>query len=358
MLAGMYIGIAVVLMVSTAGPFAAAGDPAVKLISGAVFGVALTLVVFAGAELVTSAMMILTQGAVTRHIPVAKAVGTLLFCFAGNLAGSMVFGWLVVRSGVLHSNAAAGEMLTGMLEAKAQEGVGELFFRGVLCNILVCLAIWASNRLRSEAGKAIIIFWCLLAFIASGFEHVVANMTTFSIGVFSPEALTNWGEFGRNMLWVGLGNLVGGAVVVGIGYLVASGWFHSSRLAGGEHDGATPGQRDGAAPVEHDGVAAGGAPTLPARTSIPAIVTPQRVRLDLVPLTVPELDVTAHTLVAPPSRVAVQQPRDGGRLPESVVKPSLSQQPLPAPGEVHAVGRECGDPLPRDGRVQQPVAWD
>lgn len=228
MLAGMYIGIAVVLMVSTAGPFAAAESPAVKLVSGAVFGVALTLVVFAGAELVTSAMMILTQAAVTRKIPVSRAVGTLLFCFAGNLLGSMVFGWLVVASGVLHSNAPAGAMVEAMLEAKAQESAGQLFFRGVLCNILVCLAIWGANRLRSEAGKAILIFWCLLAFIASGFEHVVANMTTFSIGLFSAEPLTTWSEFGRNLLVVGLGNLVGGAVVVGLAYLVASGWFSSA----------------------------------------------------------------------------------------------------------------------------------
>lgn len=223
MLAGMFIGIAVVLMVSTAGPFAAAGSPGVKLVAGAVFGVALTLVVFAGAELVTSAMMILTQGAVTRRVPVGRAVGTLLFCFAGNLAGSMIFGWLVVQSGVLHSNSAAGQMIADMLTAKAHEGTGELFFRGVLSNVLVCLAIWGSNRLTSEAGKAILIFWCLLAFIASGFEHVVANMTTFAIGLFSPEPLTTWAEFGRNLLVVGLGNVVGGAVVVGLAYLLVAG---------------------------------------------------------------------------------------------------------------------------------------
>ena len=67
------------------------------------------------------------------------------------------------------------------------------------------------------------IFWCIFAFISSGFEHVVANMTTFSIGLFSPEAMTTWSEFGRNLAVVGLGNLVGGGVVIGLGYLVASG---------------------------------------------------------------------------------------------------------------------------------------
>ena len=229
MLAGAYVGIAVVLMVSTAGPFMAAGESGVRLVSGAVFGVALTLVVFAGAELSTSAMMILPQGAMMRKISWGRAAYALLFCFVGNLLGSTLFGWIVVQSGVLRSNAPAGQMVQSLLEAKAAEANGQLFFRGVLCNILVCLAIWGCNRLRSEAGKAIMIFWCLFAFIASGFEHVVANMTTFSIGLFSPEAMTTWSEFGRNLAVVGLGNLVGGAVVIGLAYLVASGELNRMR---------------------------------------------------------------------------------------------------------------------------------
>ncbi|MET4226442.1 nitrite transporter NirC [Oerskovia enterophila] len=237
MLAGAYIGVGVVLMVATAGPFLAAGAPAERLVAGGVFSVALTLVVFAGAELSTSAMMILTQGAVTRTIPVRSAVGTLLFCFGGNLLGSMLFGWMVVQSGILHTNAAAGEMIASMLAGKSHETGGQLFFRGVLCNVLVCAAIWACGRLRSEAGKAIVIFWAIFAFISSGFEHVVANMTTFSIGLFSPEMMTTWGQFGRNLLFVGLGNLVGGAVVVGLGYAAVAG----RRQAGEPEAGAVSG---------------------------------------------------------------------------------------------------------------------
>jgi len=239
MLAGAYIGVGVVLMVATAGPFLADGAPAERLVAGGVFSVALTLVVFAGAELSTSAMMILTQGAVTRTIPVRSAVGTLLFCFGGNLLGSMLFGWMVVQSGVLHTNAPAGEMVASMLAGKAHETGGQLFFRGVLCNVLVCAAIWACGRLRSEAGKAIVIFWAIFAFISSGFEHVVANMTTFSIGLFSPEALTTWGEFGRNLLFVGVGNLVGGALVVGLGYAAVSGRPRPSAHATADLLGAT-----------------------------------------------------------------------------------------------------------------------
>lgn len=227
MLAGAYVGVAVVLMLTTAGPFWAAGNPGERLVAGAVFGVALTLVVFAGAELSTSAMMILTQGTVARTVRLRQAVGTLLFCFGGNLLGSMVFGWLVAQTGIMHTNAGAGKMLAGMLAAKSHETGWELFTRGILCNILVCVAIWACGRLRSEAGKAIVIFWALFAFVSSGFEHVVANMTTYSIGLFTGsgltgEALTTWADFGRNLFFVGFGNLVGGAVVIGLAYVLVA----------------------------------------------------------------------------------------------------------------------------------------
>jgi len=220
MLAGAFVGVAVVLMVTTAGPLLAEGSGSVKLVSGAVFGVALTLVVFAGGELSTSSMMTLTQGTLMRAVRVLPASGTLLLTFASNLLGALVFGALVSASGILHSNAPAGDMLKTMLEAKAHEGVAELFVRGILCNALVCLAIWMCARLTSDGAKLVVIFWALLAFIASGFEHVVANMTTYAIGITSGYDGATWALFGHNLLWVGPGNMVGGALLIGTAY-----WF-------------------------------------------------------------------------------------------------------------------------------------
>lgn len=229
MLAGAYIGIGVVLMVSTAGPLMAAGDGLAKLVSGLVFGVALTLVVFAGADLVTSAMMVLPQGALMRALGPWRALGVIAATFIANLIGALLFGGLIVASGVLHSNAAAGRMLSDMLAAKADEGPLEMFVRGILCNVLVCLAIWMCARVRSDVAKVLLIFTAILAFISSGFEHVVANMTTYGVGLFSGDPNATWGLFASNLLWVGLGNLVGGAVVVGLGYWVIGG---SPRIGG------------------------------------------------------------------------------------------------------------------------------
>lgn len=223
MLAGAYIGIGVVLMVATAGPLLAAGDGLAKLVSGLVFGVALTLVVFAGADLLTSAMMILPQGALMGAVGWWRAIGTMLATFVANLVGALIFAGLIVTSGVLHANAPAGKMLADMLAAKAEEAPLQLFVRGVLCNVLVCLAIWMCARVRSDVAKILLIFAAILAFISSGFEHVVANMTTYGIGLFSGDPHFTWGLFANNMLWVGLGNLVGGGIVVGLGYWIVGG---------------------------------------------------------------------------------------------------------------------------------------
>lgn len=220
LLAGAYIGVGVVLMVSAAGPLVAAGDGLAKLVSGLVFSAALTIVVFAGAELVTSAMMILPLGALMRRISIGRAVGTMTFMFVANFFGAFLFSIVVVLAGVLASNPGAGDMLNGMLLSKAQASPLELVMRGVLCNVLVCLAIWMGSRVKSDGTKIALIFIAITAFVTSGFEHVVANMTTYWIGVLIGNANATASLFAGNMAWVGLGNLFGGAVVVGLAY-----WF-------------------------------------------------------------------------------------------------------------------------------------
>lgn len=222
MLAGMWIGVGDVLMWSAGGAFHVAGDPATKLVAGSVFSAALTIVVFAGSELATSAMMILPLGAVRRVITWWQAAGTLLAIFFANMIGSFALGWVIIQTGIL-KGTDAGVFWTDYLTGKIEHTPSELFWRGVMCNVLVCCAIWAAARLKSEAGKAIIIFWCVLGFVASGFEHVVANMTTFAIGLIGGGVDVSWGDFGINMLTVGLGNLVGGGIVIGLAYAFVAG---------------------------------------------------------------------------------------------------------------------------------------
>jgi nitrite transporter len=224
--AGAFVGVAVVLMVMAAGPLSAAQSPFTKLVQGLVFGIALTLVVFAGAELCTGNMMTMVIGLFdrVRGVSAGSAIGVIVFSFLANLVGSIVFAWLVHTSGVLHiagfapDSTQGATMLASLAKTKAGEGVTQMLFRGILCNFLVCLGVWMAAKTKSDAAKLGVLFWALLAFITSGFDHVVANMTILSLAMFEHVPGIGVGTFAWNMLWVGLGNLIGGAVLVGAGY--------------------------------------------------------------------------------------------------------------------------------------------
>ena len=148
------------------------------------FGVALTVVLVAGAELATSAMMILTQGALRGAVGWGRAGRDAPRLPGGNLLGAMLFAFLVHVSGVVAPGTPGGTVLAGMIEHKADATSMQLFTRGILCNLLVCLAVWSAARLRSEGARLVVVFGCVMVFITSGFEHVVANMTTFSLGLY------------------------------------------------------------------------------------------------------------------------------------------------------------------------------
>ena len=218
MLAGAYIGIGVLIMATAGGPLAVAGSPFTPLVQGLVFGVALTVVLVAGAELATSAMMILTQGALRGAVGWGRAGLTLLACLGGNLLGAMLFAFLVHVSGVLAPGTPGGTVLAAMIEHKAGATSMQLFTRGILCNLLVCLAVWGAARLRSEGARLVVVFGCVMVFITSGFEHVVANMTTFSLGLYGGLPGADLLEMARNLAFVGLGNLIGGAILIGAAY--------------------------------------------------------------------------------------------------------------------------------------------
>ncbi len=216
-LAGGYVGVAVVLLATAAGPLAAAGSAATKLVAGAVFGVALTLVVFAGAELFTSNVMVMLTGVLSKRVRVRDLLVVNVGSLIGNFAGSVGFAAIVHASGALSagakkgSTAPAAAMISSLVKGKVAATDGQLFWRAALCNLLVCLAIWMATRTKSETAKLVVLFWGLLAFVASGFEHSIANMTIFSLAVFQHAA--SWSELGRNLAVTIPGNIVGGAMV-------------------------------------------------------------------------------------------------------------------------------------------------
>ena len=221
-LAGAYVGVAVVLLISVGAPLVAAGSGFAKLVQGAVFGVALTLVVFAGAELFTGNAMFMLQGLWQKKVSLIDLVLVWGASLVGNLVGSLGFAALVHGGGTLAAGAQAGKpgpgeaLVASITKAKVAATGPQLFWRSVLCNMLVCLALWMASRTRSDAAKLGVLWWALLAFIASGFEHSIANMTVFSLAVFEHSA--RWSDLARNLAWTVPGNVVGGGLLVGLGY--------------------------------------------------------------------------------------------------------------------------------------------
>ena len=207
-LAGAFIGLGVLLAFTIGGLMA--GAPSTKVLMGLSFGVALSLVVMAGAELFTG-----------NNMAMAAGIKLWVVCWIGNLIGGIILGIIyhftdlgVDAVGTFMATAAAGKMGAGPVA---------LLTRGMLCNFLVCLAVWCAGRATSDAGKLIMIFWCLFAFITTGFEHSIANMTLFTVTVLSPmdQAVSVGGAF-YNLGIVTLGNIIGGAIMVAVPYYFAS----------------------------------------------------------------------------------------------------------------------------------------
>jgi len=213
-LAGAYVGVAVVLLISVSAPLVAAGSPAAKLVQGAVFGVALTLVVFAGAELFTGNAMVMAQGWWSRRARPRDVALVLAASLVGNAVGSVLFAAAVHGGGTLRG--AGADLVASLTAGKDALAGPQLFWRAVLCNALVCLAVWMATRATSDGAKLVVLWWALLAFIGSGFEHSIANMTVFALGAL--DGASSWAALGRNLLWTVPGNVVGGGLVIGLGY--------------------------------------------------------------------------------------------------------------------------------------------
>ncbi len=161
--------------------------------------------------------MVMTIGTLNKKTTWKDTLIIWGFSFVGNLIGSMLLALIFVNAGL--AKGAVGKFILKTAEIKMTLPPMELFLRGLLCNILVCLAVWCSLKMKEEAGKLIMIFWCLFAFISSGFEHSVANMTLLSIALFIPHGLgVSITGLAYNLIFVSLGNIIGGALFVGAAY--------------------------------------------------------------------------------------------------------------------------------------------
>lgn len=214
-LAGMFIGFGILLIFTIGGLLG--NQPYTKIVMGASFGIALSLVIIAGAELFTGNNMIMADGLIGHTVTLGDVVRVWVVCYIGNWVGAVILSLLFVAA--QGAAGPVGQFIAQGAAGKMALSPAALFFRGVLCNILVCLAAWCGFRCQSDSGKLIMIFWCLFAFITTGFEHSIANMTLLTVSLLAPfNAAVSIGGYVYNLVFVTLGNIVGGVVFLAIPY--------------------------------------------------------------------------------------------------------------------------------------------
>ena len=205
-----------------------------KALAGAVFGTGLMLVILAGGELFTGNTLILAA-VCHRKVKLSRMLRNWSIVYAGNLIGSLFIAYMMMNSGLFSSGAdMLGAVTIKIAANKVNLTFLQAFYLGIMCNWLVCLAVWISFGAESMVGKIFAIFFPIWLFITSGFEHSVANMYYIPAGIMARsnptflqlaglsegmlDNLTWSGFFVNNLIPVTLGNIVGGGLFVGIAY--------------------------------------------------------------------------------------------------------------------------------------------
>jgi formate/nitrite transporter len=230
-LAGVYIGFGSVLATVVSHDASQyIGLGLTKFITGAVFSVGLMLVVIAGAELFTGNNLIMAS-VLGGHTKPSKLLRNWGIVFLANFLGSLLLVAIMYGSGLWKGgDMQIGAKALAIANAKVNLPFWEAFFRGIGCNWLVCLAVWMMLSARDVSGKIWAAFFPIMAFVATGFEHCVANMYFIPMGIFlkGTDVVTKaglnlanltWGGFiFRNIIPVTIGNIIGGSVFVALLY--------------------------------------------------------------------------------------------------------------------------------------------
>jgi formate/nitrite transporter len=246
-LAGVFIGFGANLATKIGSMDAAPGTAGGQFLFGAVFSVGLMLVVIAGAELFTGNNMACMASTLNGQSTWGGLLYNWTVVFIANFVGSLLLVYIIYYGNYWGAPDAGGTMAMTAMGTKAMAIAkgkltltwGQAFFRAICCNWLVCLAVWMAFGAKDIVGKIFAIFFPIMAFVASGFEHSVANMFFIPMGItvangapeaaaaalkMSPDAIAqvfNYGTFvSANLIPVTLGNIVGGGIFVGALY-----WF-------------------------------------------------------------------------------------------------------------------------------------
>jgi len=189
-----------------------------NLLGAVVFPIGLILVVLAGGELLTGNMMSLPMALFAGRIGLGQLVRNWALVTLANLIGAVFVAYFFGHIVGLTEGAFMAKTVA-IANAKVSATFEQAFISGIGCNWLVCLAVWLSYASKDVVGKVVGMWFPVMAFVAIGFQHVVANMFVIPAAIFA--GALSWAQFADNFVPVFLGNAVGGAVFVGLAYHVA-----------------------------------------------------------------------------------------------------------------------------------------
>ncbi|KKB75186.1 MULTISPECIES: formate/nitrite transporter family protein [Bacillus] len=222
MLASMFIGFGVIVAFKTGNFFYLEQSPFTYPIAAVTFGGAIILIVYGGGDLFTGNTFYYTFAALRKKMRWFDAIGMWLFSYAGNFMGAILFAGLIFSTG-LFKDSSVNSFLLSAAEHKMNSPMTELFFRAILCNWLVCLAFFIPMSQKGDGAKMFSMMLFVFCFFISGYEHSIANMATFAVALVTdhPDTISLYGAV-RNLIPVTLGNIVGGAFMMGFMYHFAN----------------------------------------------------------------------------------------------------------------------------------------
>lgn len=217
-LAGMFIGFGAHGSLSIMQTLKGIDVGLMKFLGAAVFPVGLMLVVVAGAELFTGNNLI-ALALMSKRITFSKMLKNWGFVYLGNFIGSVLLAFLICKSGLV--NDSIRDLSINIAFNKVELTFSQALIRGILCNILVVLAVWMATGSKDIVSKIFSIWFPIMLFVLAGYEHSVANMFYIPLGKFLGANIT-WSEIAiKNLLPVTIGNIIGGAIFVcGFYYLI------------------------------------------------------------------------------------------------------------------------------------------
>ena len=226
MLAGIFIGFAIIFTLKAINGLYMAESPVATLVGGLTFGVALVLIVYGGAELFTGNTMYFTTATMRGYTTKMDTMKVWLICLIGNGLGGLAFALLFSQTGIIQE-LGMNNWLFSVSETKIHHTTWEIFTRAIFCNWMVCLAIFIPKNMKNELAQIMMMMVLVAVFFASGFDHVIANMALFSIALVvpHPDTITFAGAM-HNLLPALAGNIIGGAVFMGMIYT----WLNKGKL--------------------------------------------------------------------------------------------------------------------------------